>query len=248
MPNEVYVNRKLKFSASAEVRPNVGGNMLTERMCSVDWFDQYAIDTTYTYRDTSTGTSAAPTVGTGGLTLTTGTDDNAIGYLATGLRFDITYEPVLEAKVTINDISGSCFFFGFADANTESTPNATIDYADGSAAAAATDACGFVVDGDSLSGSDAIIYAASIATGGSVTATDTGEVWSDGEVKTLRVALDSDGNARFYINGIEVHYQADAVTDVALCAMFNYGNRDGSSDTILVEYLAKFQDMPSDNT
>ena len=134
-------------------------------------------------------------------------------------------------------------FFGFSDATSETTPNATIDYADGTLAAAATDAVGFVVDADKNSSR---IFCASIATGGSVTATAAAPTvaWTDGQSKTLRVALDSSGNASFYIDGVQVGYEATAVTDVPLCIMINYGNRDGSSDVIYTRYVALFQDIP----
>ena len=134
-------------------------------------------------------------------------------------------------------------FFGFSDATSETSPAATIDYADGTLAAAATDAVGFVVDADKESSR---IYCASIATGGSVTASEAlpQTAWTDGQSKTLRVALDSSGNATFYIDGVAVHYEATAVTDVPLCGMINYGNRDGSSDVIYTRYVAMFQDIP----
>lgn len=244
MSQQVKVERDLVFRGSAEVTPNVKGNMLPEKMSSVDWFDQTTLDTTNDYTDTSNGTGASSALTAGGyngVTFTTGTDDNAIGFLATGLIFDINQNPIIESKIKIVDVSGSVLFFGFSDATSETTPDATIDYADGTLAAAATDAVGFVVDADKGSSS---IYCASIATGGSVTATDSGIAWTDNQSKTLRVALDSSGNARFYVDGVAVHYEASAVTDVPLCAIYNYGNRDGNSDTIYARYLAKFQDIP----
>jgi len=248
---QARISREIEFVGDANQEANVKGNLLPKRMCSVDYFETPIITvgtvTSSPYTVTAAGTSASVAASAGGVigvTFTTGTDDNAIAYLAaTPLVFDISQNPAIETKINITDVTGSVVFFGFSDALTETTPAATIDYADGTLAAAATDAVGFVIDADKASSA---VYCASIATGGSVTATAAAPstVWTDGQSKTLRVELDSSGNAKFYIDGALVNYTATAVTDVPLCAMYNVGNRDGSSDTVYARYLAKFQDIP----
>ncbi len=244
MSYKVNVNKSLDFIGQANNQANVKGNFSTERMCSVDWFDQVAIDLTNDYVSTLGGTNDAVALvagGTNGVLLTTGTGDNEVSFLGTGLIFDISNEPEIEAKVTLTDVSGTCFFFGFSDANTESTPASTIDYADATLAAACTDGCGFVVDADKLTST---IYCASIATGGSVTGTSTGTMWTDGATHTLRIRLDASGNATFFLDDVPVHYQAAAVTDVPLCAVFNYGTRaNDGANTVIVKYLKKWQNV-----
>jgi len=244
MSQQVYVGRSLKFQGSAAHTTNVKGNMSTERMCSVDWFDQTALDTTNDYTATLDGTNdavALTAAGVNGVTLTTGTGDNEVSFLGTALIFDISSSPEIECKVSITDVSGTFFYFGFSDANTETSPAATIDYADGTLAAAATDAAGFVCDADKGSSS---LYAASIATGGSVTGTDTGIDWTDGQTKTLRVQLNTDGDAYFWVDGVLKAVHQSAVTDVPLCAVFNFGTRDNDgSNTVKVKYLKKWQDV-----
>lgn len=218
--------------------------MLTKRMCSVDWFDQTALDTTNDYTVTLDGTSDACALvagGNNGLLMTSGTGDNEVSFCGTALIFDISNSPAIETKLQITDVSGTAVFFGFSDANTETSPAFTIDYADGTLAAAATDAVGFVIDADKGTSS---IYVASIATGGAVTATDTGLDWADLATKTLRIELDTSGNATFYVDGVAVGYTAAAVTDVPLCAVYNWGTRaDDGSNTVIAKYLAKFQDQ-----
>jgi len=244
MSQQVTVDREIKFRASAQSRPNVTGNFSTERMTSVDWFDQTTLDTTNDYTATLGGTSDAAALvasGTNGVLLTTGTADNEVSFLGTALVFDISNEPEIEARVTIADVSGTCFFFGFSDANTETTPASTIDYADGTLAAAATDASGFVVDADK---SSSLVYCAHIATGGSVAGIATSETWTDGETHNLRVKLNSSGNASYFIDGVQVGYKAAAVTDVPLCAVFNFGTRaNDGSNTVTVKYLKKWQNV-----
>lgn len=244
MSQQVNVSRAIDFVDSAAHRTNIKGNPSTERYCNTDWFDQVALDTTNDYVSTLGGTSDGAALVAGGNTgvlLTTGTGDNEVSFLGTALIFDITNEPEIEAKVTIADVSGTSFFFGFSDANTESTPDSTIDYADATLAAAATDAAGFVCDADKATSS---LYCASIATGGSVAAVDTSIDWTDGATHVLRIALNSEGDASFWVDGVLKSIVQSAVTDVPLCAVFNYGTRaNDGSNTVTVKYLKKWQDL-----
>jgi hypothetical protein len=246
MSQQVKVSRSIDFVGDANQEANVKGNFLTKRACRVDWFDQTTLDTTNDYTQTLDGTSDAGALVAGGaigFKGTTGTGDNEVSFLGTALIFDITQNPAIETKLEITDVSGTAVFFGFSDANTETSPAFTIDYADGTLAAAATDAVGFVIDADK---SSSAVYCASIKTGGSVSAAlaSPSVVWTDTQSKVLRVELDSSGNARFYIDGVQVGYKATAVTDVPLCAILNYGNREAAANFVYARYLAKFQDIP----
>ncbi len=244
MGQQVNVQRDLTFTALAAKSDNVMGNMSHERMTSVDWYDQTAIDLTNDYTSTLDGASDAVALtasGTNGVTLTTGTGDNEVSFLAGGLVFAITQVPDIEAKVEITDVTGTFVFFGFSDATSETTPDATIDGFGGTHTAAADDAAGFAIDADFEASS---IYAVSVNGGGAVQAVDTGLAYADGETKKLRVALDSSGNARFFVDGIQKAYIASAVADVALCAIYNYGTRDADgSNTVISRYLKKWQNV-----
>ena len=243
---EVKVNRALDFVGSATHKANIKGNPSTERMVSVDWFDGTAIDLTNDYTSTLDGTSdavALTAAGENGVKLTTGTGDNEVSFLAGGLIFDITQAPEIESRVEITDVTGTFVFFGFSDATSESTPEATID-ADGGTltkGSSTADAVGFVVDSDLETSS---LYCASVNTSGAVQSVDTGLAYTDGQKKNLRVRLDSGGNAYFYADGVEVGYIALAVADVPLCAIYNYGTRDADgSNIVTARYLKKWQDV-----
>ena len=245
MSQQVIVNRELRFEGSAAVTDNVTGDLSTERMSSVDWFDQTTLDTTNDYTQTLGGTSDAGALVAGGecgVKFTTGTGDNEVSFLGTALIFDITQEPAIETKLEITDVSGTFAFFGFSDANTESTPVATIDADSGTLTAGATDAVGFVCDADLGSSS---LYCASVNNGGSVQYVDTGIDWADGEGKALRIKLDSSGNAYFYVDGVQKGYIALAVADVPLCAIWNYGTRaNDGANYLYARYLKKWQNIP----
>lgn len=245
MSQQVNVERELRFRGAAVRGDNIKGNPSCEKMAICDDFFGAAVDTTNDYNSTLDGTSDAVaydnTPGGGGwIKMTTGTGDNEISFLATNLDFDIDQEPEIETRLKLADVSGTVVFFGFSDATSETSPAATIDYADGTLAAAATDAVGFVVDADKGSSS---IYCASIASGGSVTATDSGVDWADNETKVLRIRLNSDGDAEFLIDGVVKHIQQTAVTDVPLCAIWNWGTRDNDgANYVYADYLKSWQD------
>lgn len=242
MGSTVRVGRKVKFTGTADREDNVEGNMSPKRMTFLEYWTDDTTSALWTETLDGLNDNISPTAGGyPGLTLLSGDTDDQVSFLGTALIFDITNNPVIEAKVRMTDISQTSFFFGFSDANTESTPASTIDYAGGTLAAAATDACGFVSDADKSSSQ---YYAASIATGGSVTGTATGVTPTDATYNILRVELDSSGNATFYIDGEAVHYEATAVTDVPLCAIFNFGTRDdGGGDAVYVKYFKAWQDV-----
>ena len=241
MSQQVRVSRCIEFVGDANEESNVKGNFSPVRMSFIDWFQGDTVTTIYTETLGGTNDDIAPIAGgLPGLSLLSGDTDNEVTFLATGLIFDISNNPEIEAKVRITDVSQTSFFFGFSDATSESTPASTIDYADGTLAAAATDAAGFVSDADK---SSSLYYAASIATGGSVAAATTGITPTDTVYHILRIKLDSSGNATWYIDGTAVYYKAAAVTDVPLCAIFNFGTRDdGGGDAVYVKYLKCWQD------
>ena len=243
MSQQVNVSKSLKFHGDAANSANIFGNPSFEKMVLCDDFTAVAIDTTNDYVSTLGGTGDAVAITGAGahtVTLTTGTVDNEVSFLGSQLIFDIDKNPVIETKVTITDVSGTSFYFGFSDANTETTPASTIDYADATLAAAATDAAGFVVDADK---SSSLMYMATIATGGSVAGATTGVTWTDGQTKTLRVALNSEGDAFFWVDGVLKGIVQSAVTDVPLCFIYNYGTRaNDGSNTVVVDYIKAWQD------
>lgn len=240
------VERALIFQSSANTKDNIEGNPSYSKMHIYDDFTCVTVDTTNDYTSTLGGSSDAVAINAqtnGVLRLTTGTGDNEVSFLASALVFDISKNPVIETRLTITDVSGTFLYFGFSDANTETTPDDTIDYADATLAATATDAAGFVVDADKASAGSSKIYAATIATGGSVAGVYTSLLWADGETKTLRIAFNTEGDAAFYVDGVLKTIVQSAVTDVPFCFIWNYGTRaaDGSN-TVDVDYVKAWQD------
>jgi len=181
MSQQVAVDKTLVFKGDAAQAPNIEGDMLPERMNSIDWYDQTAIDLTNDYSSLLDGSDDAVALtagGENGVKLTTGTGDQEVSFLATGLIFDFTQRPAIATKIEITDVSGTFVFWGFSDAVSEATPIATIDAAGGTLAAGANDAVGFVIDAD-LGAST--IYCASVKGGAAVQSVNTGIVWANGD-------------------------------------------------------------------
>ena len=239
------VDRALVFSGAANTTDNIEGNPSNKKVTYYDDFTCTTIDSTNDYVVTLDGTAdtfaVSTTPGGGGWAkLSTGTTDNEVSFVGSALVFKITKNPVLEARINIDDVSGTVMYFGFSDANTEATPDATIDYADATLAAIATDAVGFVCDADKVS---SLLYMGSIATGGSVAATTTGITWTDGQTKVLRVELNTSGDAKFYVDGVLKGIKKAAVTDVPLCFILNGGTRaNDGANSIYVDYIKAWQD------
>lgn len=242
MSQQVKCSRSLQFVGDADEYYNIEGNPSHKKMV----IEEYWLDDTTSalWTETLGGTNddIAPTAGgVPGLTLLSGDTDDEVSFLGTALIFDISNNPVIECKVRITDISQTSFYFGFSDANTETTPASTIDYAGGTLAAAATDAAGFVSDADKGS---SLFYAAHIKTGGSVAAASATILPTDSTSNILRVKADSSGNVTWYINGVARYYKATALTDVPLCAIFNFGTRDnGGGDAVYAYYFKAWQDI-----
>lgn len=245
MSQEINVQRKIRFTNDADQYPNIEDDPWPKRTLSIDWYDQTTLDVTNDYTQTLGGTAdagALTAAGEPGFKGTTGTGDNEISFLATGLIFDITQKPAIGTKLKISDVSGTVVFWGLSDATSETTPAGTIDADSGTITAVATDAVGFLIDADLGSSS---LYCVSVKTGAAAQSVDTGIDWADGESRILKIALDASGNARFYVDGVQKGYIASAVADVPLCEIKNYGTRaNDGSNTVYWRYLAKWQDIP----
>jgi hypothetical protein len=175
--------------------------------------------------------------------VTMDTTDNESSFLATPLCWEDDQNAVAEFRYNITDVSGTCIFCGFSDATFESTPDMPIDYSGGTLAAAATNAVGIVCDAeDTVNGASSIVGVGVIA---SVlgTASDSGTDWADGEWHTLRVELDPDGNAVFYLDGASFGHMATAITSgTALCIISAHAHSDTAADTIYIDRADGWQD------
>jgi hypothetical protein len=241
------VGRALQFVGSAVNKDNVEGNPSFNKLVIYDDFVCTTLDATNDYTVTIAATADSATINAqanGVVRLTSGSTDDNVAFLASSLIFDMSKNPVIEARVSIIDVSKSCLFFGFSMATNDTTPEGIID-ADSATIArgtAITDAAGFVCDADKVTST---LYIASTKTSGAIqsAAVTPSTLWTDGQWKVLRVALDSTGNAYFWVDGVLAGIIKLAVADVPFCFVVACSTRDGSAaQAVDIDYFKSWQD------
>lgn len=212
MSVSVRVSKEIEFVAGASQGKNVRGDLKERRK---HFKDDFMVDTlgTDAWATSVPGTSdtiaISEVAGGGECLITTGTADDDSCMIASPIVYRGTDECEFEARITIDDVSGTGLFVGFTDAKLEANGQIALQYPADVFTSTASTAVGFVIDADHSTSS---IMAASVDGDTDGTPVDAGVDWADGETRDLRVAIDSSGNATFYINGDGVAYVASAVT------------------------------------
>ena len=194
----VKVQRYLDFrNGRAKHHWNVLGPMNQKMVRLEDYFTGVSLDTSKwaTSLPGSSDTIAINEQQGGACRLTTGTADNDSCMLASAIIFSGTKKAIVEADITITDVTGTGLFVGFSDAKSEANGSLAIHYPVNSLTTVATDAAGFVIDADHSTSS---VMVASVQNGSDTTPVDLAVDWGDGERRTLRVELDST-SAYFYM-------------------------------------------------
>jgi hypothetical protein len=243
---QVKVERAVQFVGSAANKDNIDGNPSFNKIVFFDDFTAKTLDVTNDYTATLIGGdgSAATITATvcGAVRLINSHTDQASNMLATTLTYDVSKNPIAEARFYLSDITKTAFFFGFSDAVLETTPAMPIDDAGATHTAAAEDVAGFVIDADSTVPSE--ILCASATTAGAATATHTVLSAVNATYLTCRVALNSSGDAEYYLNGNLMAIHQSALSDVPLCIIFAWANRAASAahEYVAVDYVKSWQD------
>jgi len=173
-----------------------------------------------------------------GVFTTTNEADHSLG-ICTSKMFDVTLNGgfVAECRVQFADLDYKQFYFGFTDHNDDTAilEGETILGSSTTLTLSASDLCGFLYSAELTE--DEMWH---MPYNGGTTAgeTDSTEVESGvdavaGEWDILRIEVDPNGTARWYVNGVLKQTQAGAVsltTDLALLAMVE------CKDTAAIEY------------
>ncbi len=246
MPRQLVVTDDIRFRGSAAHRANVNGPMLETMVHFKDHFFGDTLSTdNWAAAVPGTADSIAINEQTGGACrLTTGSSNGDSCMLSGALIWKASKKAVLEARITITDVSGCGVFVGFTDAKSEVNTSMAIHYPSDALTTAATNAVGFVIDGDHSTSS---IMLAGVKADSDETAVDSGTDWGDGETKTLRVETgtgDNGDEAIFWLDGEVVAYLDDAVTtSTLLCASVQAITRGGGgSTTVDVHRVDVWQD------
>ena len=242
MSQQIRVSRSLEFVGDANQERNVKGYLDPEKLFREYNYLEKALDNTNLYTPYLDGTSTVA-LGSGGLLLTTAAADTKTATQTQGgIWLYPTKSPVVEMKFQLDVITNVAIFAGFNDAVSEASSLLPFGLVDATLTDTATDAAGFLFDTrqtldyfnivNTKNGTEAFTQLASTYV--PVAATDL----------TLRVAIDSLGNAKFYWNGVEVGYKALAVTTtVPLIPFFGIRNNNGTAHVAKLRYVRVWVDV-----
>jgi len=179
-----------------------------------------------------------------GLLTTTDEAEHTCG-VTTAKMFDLTLNGgfVAECRVQFGDLDTKQFYFGFTDVNDDTAilEGGNILGSTETLTLTASDLCGFLLSAELTE--DEMWHM--VFNGGSTTGeTDSTEVESGvdavaGEYDVLRIEVDPNGTARWYVNGVLKQTQAGAVsltTDLALMAMVEA--KGAAIETAYVDYVS----------
>ena len=161
--------------------------------------------------------------------------------LVTGKCFDVAKMGtlILETRVQFEDLLTSSCFIGFCDTNddTETIPASITTTV---ITLTATGQVGFAFDGNATSVANwYYTYCGGTTTGDTVSANnDSGITLVGAEWNVLRVEVDPNGTARWYIDGVLKKTLAGAVsTTTDLCAFVGVESEGAVAETMDVDYL-----------
>lgn len=244
MPRNLNITKDIEFTGDASHKANVLGTMQEKK---IHFHDHFTDDTLAT--DKWLATVSNHTIAVNHSTyrhcclITTDTTDNEASYLATPLCWEDDLNVVVETKVLMSDISETMFGLFLTDATTETSPAVPIDYSGGTLATDAANAVGIIADGDDTVNGEGSIVGVNVKASVLGTAIDSGTDWADAVWHTLRIELDPDGDATFYLDGVAFGYTATALTSgTALCVMLCVANRGSAAETVYVDRVDAWQD------
>ena len=242
MSQQVRVGGAIEFYGKAARYRNVKGDFDPERLMVEYNYLELALDNTNKYTPFLDTTSTVA-LGSGGLVLTTAaTDTKTATQSQGGVYLYPAKNPAVEFKFQIDVITTVAIFVGLSDAVSEASSLLPFGLVTATLTDTCTDGVGFLFDTrqtlayfnvvNTLNGTQAFTQLASTYV--PVVATDL----------TLKVALDSSGNARFYWNGVQVGYKALAVTStVPLVPFFGIRNNSAAAHVATLRYVRAWCDV-----
>ena len=209
MSQQVRVEQDLVFAGKAAYTANIKGNPMYEKVFFTTHLT-HDNDGTYNLIEDTDGGTLTHSVELGGAMLCTsgGTAKDYCELIYT-ILWGCAKNCVMEARVKMTPITNVAMAVGFADASHGAANEIVAEITDAAQETRATEFAGFVFDTDSTA--DTWYYAASKA-GTPGTPVATAIAPTANTYQTLRVAMNTDGDATFYINGDPVGFLATCVT------------------------------------
>jgi hypothetical protein len=238
MAQRVRVERSLDYIGEADHSSNITGNPATKKIVSVwNFSDELVLDATNKYTIYIDGTSSVA-AGKGGALLTTAATDTKTASISMGgLFWYVAKNPVCEFTFSLDVVTTVAINAGFNDAVSEGSHLLPCLITTATLTDTATDAAMFVYDtnqtlaywnvANTNNGTQAFTQLTSTYV--PVAAT----------LATVRVKLDTSGNAYYWYNGKEVGYKALAVATTGTIGFVPYFGIKNETGTAHVATLRR---------
>lgn len=236
MSHNVYVGDTIEFQSEANLKTNIKGNICPEKLMVEYNFRELALDNTNKYTPFLDTTSTVA-LGSGGVILTTAaTDAKTCSQSQGGVLWYPAKNPIMEAKFSIDVVTTVAINVGFNDAAAEGTGALPFTITGTTIADTATDGAMFCFDTNQGTDYWYIVNTKNGTEGGTILASTYVPVV--GTVITLRVTIDSSGNANYYYNGVQVGYKASAVTStIPLIPYIGIRNQTATAHVLTLRYV-----------
>jgi len=192
---------------------------------------------------TSTGVNGGAlsihsTIG-GALRITTGDADDDDVDVASEIIFNTARGCCCEARIRLNDVSGTAFNFGFSDAQSEAADKIACTYSSTTVTTNVSDGALFFHDPDAAS---VLIRAITINNDRDSTVISSTETPSDSTWYILRINCSTDGDVEFYVDGTLIGNQTGGLRSTNdLCLYFGLINRESTANTADIDYIRAWQ-------
>lgn len=242
MSQQVAVDRNIVFKGNANNTNNVEGNFNPDRKFVFYDFTELALDETNKYTKVAdTGCSVA--LGSGGLILTTDTTDADVAtYAMGGIWWYPAKNPKVEMRFQLDVVTTVAINCGFTDAASEASQTLPYSISGTTLTDATSNGAMFVFD--TAQTTDYWYCVNNRA--GTAAATILGSAYAPVAATdvTLGISIDTLGNAKYFYNGVQVHYKALATgATTPLVPYFGIKNMTGTAHVATLKYCRLWQDM-----
>ena len=194
--------------------------------------------------DTDAGVPSISGVLSGAGRITTTNEDNHTTLVGTNIAFDVALMGplVAEARVQLDNLDTKEVFFGFTDIdpNTLSIETDVMTGATATLTLTASDICGFFLSAELTDDEDwHMVYNGGTTTGETTsTSVDTDDDAVAGEWQVLRLEIDTNGTARWYIDGVLKQTKTGAAsTSVNMALILGVEAKGNAIENLDVDYL-----------
>lgn len=242
MSQQVSVSRNILLRGQAANTPNVEGDLNPDRKMVFYDFTELALDETNKYTK-YVDTTSTVALASGGITLTTAaTDTKTCSISCGGIWWYCAKNPSVEMRFQLDVVTTVAINAGFSDAVSEGTGALPFTINGTTITDTASNAAMFCFDTTQTNDYWYIVNTKANTEGGTILASTYVPVAATDV--TLKVSLDSSGNARYYYNGVSVGYKASATTAATpLIPYFGIRNNSAAAHVATLKYVRCWQDM-----